>query len=242
MDISWLPHVSNWSYPVIAAKSLALTIVSLSVGPSIYFTVLGAWFLYYYFGDWLVLAYCPTPSRRTRSFRLPAYEHVPLRHQDSIRLLKLKKAKDGTIEFGLEEVRLREAPPYEALSYVWGPTDNQWAIRCNARQFLVTNNCYSALDRLSSKTFRRFLWIDSLCIDQRELPESVDERNRQIKLMGEIYKRALRVTIWLGDSDDGSDVAFRYIQFKASVWWLASYLRPVSDLVDGILLRIMKGN
>jgi len=240
MDISMFPHFSDWSYQAILTKSLINTLGVLCLGPKIWFTAVGARYFYYYFGSWLVLAYCPTPSRKKRSFHLPAFEHVALRYPDSIRLLKLNKLKDGTIEFELAEFRLSNAPPYEALSYVWGPADNNRAIRCGARQLLVTDNCYSALDSLASRTLQRFLWIDSICIDQRELPQSIDERNRQVNLMGEIYKRALRVVVWLGDCDNGSDVAFRYIQFKASTWWVSSYMRPVSDWIDGILFKVMR--
>lgn len=236
-----MPHFSIWSYPSIVARSVALTAVAYCVTPDLYFIGLTAFILYYCLGSWLVLAYCPTPTRKSRTFRLPAYEHAPLRYPDSIRLLKLEKLRDGTIEFDLEQVRLSSAPPYEALSYVWGPTNNNRAIRCGARQLLVTDNCYKALDRLASRVVRRFLWIDALCIDQRELPGSVDERNRQVKMMGEIYRRALRVIVWLGESDDGSDVVFRYMQFKVTLWWLSSNLPHVGDWMDLLMLKIMRG-
>jgi hypothetical protein len=43
------------------------------------------------------------------------------------------------------------------------------------------------------------LWIDSICIDQRR--DAVAERNIQVALMGEIYKCAKSVVVWLGRSD-----------------------------------------
>lgn len=41
------------------------------------------------------------------------------------------------------------------------------------------------------------LWIDTICIDQ----QNADEKALQIPLMGEIYRRATEVTIWLGEGD-----------------------------------------
>lgn len=38
------------------------------------------------------------------------------------------------------------------------------------------------------------VWADAVCIDQM----NVLERNKQVKLMGEIYKRAAGVAVWLG--------------------------------------------
>lgn len=48
------------------------------------------------------------------------------------------------------------------------------------------------------------LWIDSICINQ----EDVEERNSQVKIMGDIYKNASTVVIWLGASDDYTRIAF----------------------------------
>jgi hypothetical protein len=62
---------------------------------------------------------------------------------------------------------------------------------------LVTPNCASALKQLRPETKSRTLWIDSICIDQF----NIEERNAQVKLMGEIYRGANMVLIWLGEDD-----------------------------------------
>lgn len=41
-----------------------------------------------------------------------------------------------------------------------------------------------------------FLWIDAICIDQA----NGSERNHQVQLMREIYSKAQRVIVWLGDT------------------------------------------
>jgi hypothetical protein len=50
----------------------------------------------------------------------------------------------------------------------------------------------------------RLLWIDAICINQRDSAE----RSSQIRIMGEIYLKAFSLVIWLGQEQDGSDLAF----------------------------------
>jgi hypothetical protein len=58
------------------------------------------------------------------------------------------------------------------------------------------------------------LWIDSICIDQSR--DAVEERNTQVALMGEIYKCAKRVVVWLGKSDIRSRLALDLVKEIAS--------------------------
>jgi hypothetical protein len=41
------------------------------------------------------------------------------------------------------------------------------------------------------------MWTDAICIDQT----SVVDKNQQVPLMGDIYRKAHEVVIWLGDID-----------------------------------------
>lgn len=52
------------------------------------------------------------------------------------------------------------------------------------------------------------LWIDSICIDQR----NIAERNAQVAIMSEIYSHAGSVIIWLGVEDEYAAPAFRAIE------------------------------
>jgi hypothetical protein len=71
----------------------------------------------------------------------------------------------------------------------------------------VSRNLELALENLRSVSEQRSLWIDAICIDQGNL----QERNRQVALMRDIYRAAKRVLIWLGESKDDSDLAFDMI-------------------------------
>jgi hypothetical protein len=48
----------------------------------------------------------------------------------------------------------------------------------------------------------RYLWIDAICLNQKD----GDEKAQQIPLMGEIYSQADKLHIWLGP-DDGEEMA-----------------------------------
>ena len=47
--------------------------------------------------------------------------------------------------------------------------------------------------RPSIDCMSRLLWIDAICINQTD----IDERNAQVAIMGDIYKEASRVLVWL---------------------------------------------
>ncbi|KAK6206173.1 hypothetical protein QIS74_13592 [Colletotrichum tabaci] len=51
-------------------------------------------------------------------------------------------------------------------------------------------------------------WIDSICIDQQNL----EERNQQVRLMQQIYRRAQRAIVWLGEKSHDSDEAIEFIR------------------------------
>ncbi|KAF2189293.1 hypothetical protein K469DRAFT_507956, partial [Zopfia rhizophila CBS 207.26] len=82
------------------------------------------------------------------------------------------------------------------LSYQWGnPKRNLRKIQCNGVSFLVTSNLYSALVHLRNPDSDISLWIDTICIDQK----NDHEKGNQVQRMGEIYCRSKGTIIWLGD-------------------------------------------
>ncbi|KAL9600554.1 MAG: hypothetical protein Q9219_003100 [cf. Caloplaca sp. 3 TL-2023] len=98
---------------------------------------------------------------------------------------------------------------YEALSYTWGSTTQDCPVQIHAEpsKFFgpslpttetvnVTKHLHAALLRLRQPMLPRLVWIDQLCINQTSIPE----RNAQVKLMAEIYRRAKRTVVWLGDA------------------------------------------
>jgi hypothetical protein len=86
---------------------------------------------------------------------------------------------------------------YYALSYAWGTATNTSITINHQRGFLVTENLAAALRRLRRTKEPRWLWIDAICIDQN----NTAERSQQVAIMGEIYRRANSVLIWLGEPD-----------------------------------------
>jgi hypothetical protein len=69
----------------------------------------------------------------------------------------------------------------------------------------IACNLLDALRRLRSTSKSRLLWIDAICINQRNL----DERAEQVPLMGKIYSGASKVVVWVGEEDDASRVAMK---------------------------------
>lgn len=91
---------------------------------------------------------------------------------------------------------LDEPLPYRCLSYVWGPPDDKKMITRDGEQYAVTRNLYHVLRRLRASDCRSSVWIDALCIQQE--PEENEDKRAQVAMMGEIYKKADEVLIWLG--------------------------------------------
>ncbi|KAK8054948.1 hypothetical protein PG993_000175 [Apiospora rasikravindrae] len=91
-----------------------------------------------------------------------------------------------------------ETVPYKALSYSWQDADpkEKMTIICNSTAVKISLHLYKALDRLRSDAAPVKVWVDGLCINQKD----VAERTHQVKIMREIYQRSTEVIVWLGDS------------------------------------------
>ncbi|KAH8761299.1 heterokaryon incompatibility protein-domain-containing protein, partial [Hyaloscypha finlandica] len=97
---------------------------------------------------------------------------------------------------------------YEAISYTWGDTSHLKSIFLgNSHDFQVTHNCNDVLRRFRKPDGKRLIWIDAICINQKD----DEERIRQIRRMGEIYENASQVLVYLGEADDSSTRVFRHI-------------------------------
>lgn len=67
-------------------------------------------------------------------------------------------------------------------------------ILCDGQTILVTQNLHNALSALSRR-YPGYWWIDQLCINQ----DDVQERSAQVALMGNLYRNASQVIVWLGE-------------------------------------------
>ena len=148
------------------------------------------------------------------------YQYSPLNNGPSeIRLLTLlPDCFDGEIFITMEtlEVTGSQVPHYEALSYTWGPTEHPVAISVLADNgdgaLAVTQNLALTLRYLRSEDEPRVLWIDAICINQKDL----EERSRQVARMADVYKLAERVVVWLGPEGDDSAKAVKMLNDLSS--------------------------
>jgi len=141
-------------------------------------------------------------------------DYQPLNDSDNeIRLLTIKPADDeaAAVDCTLAHFSLSMLPSYAALSYCWGNPDDTQPITINGSTFDATVNLYHALVSFRSKGVDR-LWVDAICIDQKNL----EEKGKQISLMGSIYRQARQVLAWTGPEDDESaeilNIVKRYSQ------------------------------
>jgi hypothetical protein len=108
-------------------------------------------------------------------------------------------------------------PSYEAVSYVWGSEADPSFIsirdrgRLGSSSLPVTQNLAEAMRYLRREDEARILWIDAVCINQQDLVE----RSVQVRRMGDIFKNAKQVDVWLGPESATSDVAVNLVHAMA---------------------------
>ncbi|KAL1604975.1 hypothetical protein SLS60_004516 [Paraconiothyrium brasiliense] len=141
-----------------------------------------------------------------------AYQHEPLNlSRAQIRLLRLFPPRGSTVtaqvaHFDFDEASPEYGPAYEAISYTWGEDVDGRTIQIAGRHLPVGDNLYRLLNILQHGG-GGWLWIDQICIDQA----NPKERNHQVRMMHQIFTRALGVIAWLGDTADNSDIAMQCI-------------------------------
>lgn len=140
------------------------------------------------------------------------FNYLPLKPgQNSIRLLRVPQSPPDSelIPCRLHTFSLNDAPSYIAFSYPWGKSTQESPISLNDAQFPVRDNVHGLLQevRRCEKFKGRFLWIDAICIDQK----NIEERNHQVGIMRQFYTKATEVLVWLGKSTPNNDMAMLYI-------------------------------
>ncbi|KAF2675943.1 HET-domain-containing protein [Lentithecium fluviatile CBS 122367] len=140
----------------------------------------------------------PRKSRKANRTH-QGYRYEPLLLPRMIRVIEIDPSQECTspLSCHLKIAQLDAAPPYEALSYRWcGPKDG--LLLCCGKDLSIRRNLKDALTRLRLPDVRRYIWADAVCINQ----DDHRERLGQIKLMGDIYRKASRVIVWLGEDTD----------------------------------------
>ena len=113
----------------------------------------------------------------------------------------------------------------EALSYTWGSPGNDepaYVVASNADNLLTTSdadtlmlghNLVGALRQLRFNDLTRTLWVDAICVNQRD----ENEKSGQLMKMRQILRLARRVMMWLGPSSETSRAALRTLETIGSL-------------------------
>ena len=130
--------------------------------------------------------------------------YAVLPNGQSIRMLILEPGElADPLKGRLEPTDIDAAGSYEALSYVWGKSNqvDNISIRHGNNEWPVdlTASLKETLLRLRFPDKQRRLWVDQICINQSD----VAERSQQVQFMNRVYKHASRVLVWLGPDDTG---------------------------------------
>lgn len=188
------------------------------------------------------------------------YKYKALSSSRSVRMLRLDEVKGGfrsPIFCTLEEVDLDELHlQFLALSYVWGNPGKLASIFVEGKTLEVGENLRNALLRLRTNTLfccnltcacycetpgppvplgYQFtsplrLWIDSICINQKD----AIEKAKQVGLMKDVYRRASRVIVWLGEESEHTVPGFRMLHGISSLYDLD--VAKAKDLVYSLVL------
>jgi len=155
----------------------------------------------------------PTLSIKDSTPEVHNYDPFEESRPDEIRVLRVHPSAsiDDPVICDLRIVSLGDNPEYAALSYTWGPPLFDHQITCDGRNFMITGSLHWALRRFRA-TGWQILWADQICIDQSNL----EERSRQVLLMKDIYEKALKVFVYLGEgsSDSQEGVDLMWVSFQ----------------------------
>jgi hypothetical protein len=118
------------------------------------------------------------------------YRYTQILTPQTIRLLRID-SRQKPASCILKTVKLDDAPPYWAVSYLWGSEEKPQSLKItsysspDAGYIPITSNCAAAIQTLIPMGVR-YLWIDAVCIDQ----SNTREKELQVPLMGQIYSQA----------------------------------------------------
>jgi hypothetical protein len=159
---------------------------------------------------------------------------------DNIRLLRLLPNEDeaAPLQCKLHNYSLQKLGTrthlYKALSYIWGDEHKPKSISIDEHDLPVTVNLHAALSRLRDRSFERIIWVDAVCINQK----NEQEKEQQIQYMAKIYAQANRVVVWLGEAADNSDQALEEIRVAGDGKKSSSSLSP--EMIQQAILTLFQ--
>ncbi|KAH7090325.1 heterokaryon incompatibility protein-domain-containing protein [Paraphoma chrysanthemicola] len=135
----------------------------------------------------------------------------------SIRLLRFSQPEEGVFVGKLKTFRLASAPHFYTASYVWGQQkESSTTIHLNTGSLPVLPSLVPFLHMVTQHAdfdVKDWWWIDSLCINLTD----GREREEQVRVMAEIYKRAKRAIVWLGEEQEPGNDCTGAISFLHSL-------------------------
>ena len=96
---------------------------------------------------------------------------------------------------------------------MWGSAKPKKQIRVNGQRFYVRRNLWKFLDLARRRNETYPIWIEAISIDQN----SIEERNHQVRMMGDIYQSATEVLVWLGEDETGIEIALNIMDGKGII-------------------------
>ncbi|KAL2071928.1 hypothetical protein VTL71DRAFT_13163 [Oculimacula yallundae] len=192
-----------------------------------------------------------------------AYKNIDINHEIRV-LKLYRGARGSKIICSLAPCRLQPDSPiiYDALSYCWGSDDAttndppskiyfvdsdedyaEWtvpgvlSIMLKANKvscLLVGRSLESVLEAIRSREKDVYLWVDALCINQRNLVE----RTAQVSRMHDVYTQADKVIIWLGTGGEDDLGKNREEEHRKTI----DFLKKILDLreLDKVVDRLEK--
>lgn len=157
--------------------------------------------------------------------------YVPLnRHRQEVRQIRLLPGKrDDPVVCELLPPEPLETARYLAISYCAGDPNVTKRVTVNGLDFNAFANleaalrkCRQDIDDYDEKRPPAPLWADQICIDQ----SNPLERAHQVAFMRNIYERAGRVKVWLGDEGRGG----------AGLGWLHGQYGNILDFLEPLNL------
>ncbi|KAF2823081.1 hypothetical protein CC86DRAFT_409849 [Ophiobolus disseminans] len=168
---------------------------------------------------WLTTAN-PAKKQRRSTYSLSLQKRPEFKHRAlQVREMRLVNILPGNQRAPLQGVIIHaqstSPPPYRALSYVWGTDQRTEELMTPDGTVSITSSLSKALHSLRRKDQTITLWVDAICINQKD----DKEKEKQIRLLPRIFQNATFTYAFL-DGGDGSDKAVEMlmqVRVKAAI-------------------------
>ena len=132
------------------------------------------------------------------------YQYTSIQSKNEVRVLEVFSARPERslhLEGSLVTVRLEDKPDFEALSYAWDQPMLNQKLQLTTGCLFITENLAAGLRQMRFSDQPRRLWIDVVCINQKDSTE----KGHQVMLMSKVYREAKCVLVWLGIGNEHTD-------------------------------------